>query len=34
MFFTISLSSNCLGNKGLKKLLDMLPRLCNIQEIE
>uniref|UniRef100_I3JYV5 NACHT domain-containing protein n=1 Tax=Oreochromis niloticus TaxID=8128 RepID=I3JYV5_ORENI len=29
----LDLSSNCLGNKGLKKLLDFLPRLCKIQEI-
>uniref|UniRef100_A0AAX7W6H7 NACHT domain-containing protein n=1 Tax=Astatotilapia calliptera TaxID=8154 RepID=A0AAX7W6H7_ASTCA len=31
--FLFSLSSNCLGNKGLKKLLDFLPRLSKIQEI-
>ncbi|XP_005935060.1 NLR family, CARD domain containing 5 isoform X1 [Haplochromis burtoni] len=29
----LDLSSNCLGNKGLKKLLDFLPRLSKIQEI-
>uniref|UniRef100_A0A7N8XIZ4 NLR family CARD domain containing 5 n=1 Tax=Mastacembelus armatus TaxID=205130 RepID=A0A7N8XIZ4_9TELE len=29
----LDLSSNCLGNKSLKKLLDVLPRLRNIQEI-
>uniref|UniRef100_A0A8C8DQD0 NACHT domain-containing protein n=1 Tax=Oryzias sinensis TaxID=183150 RepID=A0A8C8DQD0_9TELE len=28
-----SLSSNCLGDKGLKKLLDILPHLDKIQEI-
>uniref|UniRef100_A0A8D0AQZ9 NLR family CARD domain containing 5 n=1 Tax=Sander lucioperca TaxID=283035 RepID=A0A8D0AQZ9_SANLU len=32
-FLSISLSSNCLGNTGLKKLLDILPCLSNIQEI-
>ncbi|XP_035766457.1 NLR family, CARD domain containing 5 [Neolamprologus brichardi] len=30
----LDLSSNCLGNKGLKKLLDFLPRLSKIQEIK
>ncbi|TKS73056.1 Protein NLRC5 [Collichthys lucidus] len=30
----ISLSNNSLGNKGLKKLLDVLPHLSNIQEID
>ncbi|XP_075938394.1 protein NLRC5 [Anarhichas minor] len=29
----LDLSSNCLGNKGLRKLLDVLPRLSCIQEI-
>ncbi|XP_039989216.1 NLR family, CARD domain containing 5 isoform X2 [Xiphias gladius] len=29
----LDLSSNCLGNKGLRKLLDFLPDLRNIQEI-
>ncbi|XP_062245976.1 NLR family, CARD domain containing 5 isoform X1 [Platichthys flesus] len=29
----LDLSSNCLGNKGLRKLLDVLPCLSNIQEI-
>lgn len=29
-----SLSSNCLGNKGLSNLVDALPRLSNIQEIK
>uniref|UniRef100_A0A3Q1FQ77 NLR family CARD domain containing 5 n=1 Tax=Acanthochromis polyacanthus TaxID=80966 RepID=A0A3Q1FQ77_9TELE len=29
----LDLSSNSLGNKGLRKLLDVLPRLSNIQEI-
>ncbi|XP_078113911.1 protein NLRC5 isoform X3 [Sander vitreus] len=29
----LDLSSNCLGNTGLKKLLDILPCLSNIQEI-
>uniref|UniRef100_A0AAQ4PKB0 NLR family CARD domain containing 5 n=1 Tax=Gasterosteus aculeatus aculeatus TaxID=481459 RepID=A0AAQ4PKB0_GASAC len=29
----LNLSSNCLGNKGLRKLLDILPRLSAIQEI-
>nr|QDH76355.1 NOD-like receptor family CARD domain containing 5 [Channa punctata] len=29
----LDLSSNCLGNKGLRKLLDVLPRLQNVQEI-
>ncbi|KAF1387211.1 hypothetical protein PFLUV_G00103010 [Perca fluviatilis] len=29
----LDLSSNCLGNKGLKKLLDILPCLSNIQEV-
>uniref|UniRef100_A0AAQ4Q2I4 NLR family CARD domain containing 5 n=1 Tax=Gasterosteus aculeatus aculeatus TaxID=481459 RepID=A0AAQ4Q2I4_GASAC len=29
----LDLSSNCLGNKGLRKLLDILPRLSAIQEI-
>uniref|UniRef100_UPI0037E79037 protein NLRC5 isoform X2 n=1 Tax=Semicossyphus pulcher TaxID=241346 RepID=UPI0037E79037 len=29
----IDLSSNCLDNKGLKKLLEVLPRLRSIQEI-
>ncbi|KAG7522787.1 NLRC5 isoform X2 [Solea senegalensis] len=29
----LDLSSNSLGNKGLKKVLDVLPRLSNIQEI-
>ncbi|XP_034444368.1 protein NLRC5 isoform X1 [Hippoglossus hippoglossus] len=29
----LDLSSNCLGNTGLRKLLDVLPRLSNIQEI-
>uniref|UniRef100_A0A4W6DMS5 NACHT domain-containing protein n=1 Tax=Lates calcarifer TaxID=8187 RepID=A0A4W6DMS5_LATCA len=33
-FFIISLSSNRLGNKGLRKLLDVLPHLSNIQEIK
>lgn len=28
------LSTNCLGNKGLKKLLEVLPRLRSIQEID
>uniref|UniRef100_A0A3B4XJU3 NLR family CARD domain containing 5 n=1 Tax=Seriola lalandi dorsalis TaxID=1841481 RepID=A0A3B4XJU3_SERLL len=29
----LDLSSNCLGNKGLRKLLDFLPHLSHIQEI-
>ncbi|XP_051238598.1 protein NLRC5 isoform X4 [Dicentrarchus labrax] len=29
----LDLSSNCLGNKGLRKLLEVLPRLSIIQEI-
>ncbi|XP_037306650.2 NLR family, CARD domain containing 5 [Pungitius pungitius] len=29
----LDLSSNCLGNKGLRKLLDILPHLSGIQEI-
>ncbi|KAF3689150.1 Protein NLRC5 [Channa argus] len=29
----LDLSSNCLGNKSLRKLLNVLPRLHNIQEI-
>ncbi|XP_030586964.1 protein NLRC5 isoform X2 [Archocentrus centrarchus] len=29
----LDLSSNCLGNKGLKKLLDVLPHLGKIKEI-
>uniref|UniRef100_A0A8C7Y624 NACHT domain-containing protein n=1 Tax=Oryzias sinensis TaxID=183150 RepID=A0A8C7Y624_9TELE len=29
----LNLSSNCLGDKGLKKLLDILPHLDKIQEI-
>nr|XP_046208107.1 NLR family, CARD domain containing 5 isoform X2 [Oncorhynchus gorbuscha] len=29
----LDLSNNSLGNKGLKKLLDLLPQLSNIQEI-
>ncbi|XP_067444901.1 NLR family, CARD domain containing 5 isoform X1 [Thunnus thynnus] len=29
----LDLSSNCLGDKGLRKLLDVLPCLSNIQEI-
>ncbi|XP_040893397.1 NLR family, CARD domain containing 5 isoform X2 [Toxotes jaculatrix] len=29
----LDLSRNCLGNKGLRKLLDVLPQLRNIQEI-
>lgn len=33
-FFIISLSSNCLGNRSLKKLLNILPHLHSIQEIE
>lgn len=32
--FLSSLSRNSLGNKGLKKLLDLLPHLNNIQEIK
>nr|ALJ32258.1 NLRC5 [Miichthys miiuy] len=30
----LDLSSNSLGNKGLKKLLDVLPHLSNIQKID
>uniref|UniRef100_A0A3Q1IEA6 NACHT domain-containing protein n=1 Tax=Anabas testudineus TaxID=64144 RepID=A0A3Q1IEA6_ANATE len=30
----LDLSQNCLGNKGLKKLVGVLPRLYNIQEID
>ncbi|AWP08896.1 putative protein NLRC5 [Scophthalmus maximus] len=30
----LDLSSNCLGNNGLKKLLDVLPHLGNIREID
>ncbi|KAM9854726.1 protein NLRC5 [Aulostomus maculatus] len=30
----LDLSRNCLGNKGLKKLLDVLPHLTNIQRID
>ncbi|XP_044049750.1 NLR family, CARD domain containing 5 isoform X2 [Siniperca chuatsi] len=29
----LDMSSNCLGNKGLRKLLDILPHLGSIQEI-
>uniref|UniRef100_A0A8C7R6I4 NLR family CARD domain containing 5 n=1 Tax=Oncorhynchus mykiss TaxID=8022 RepID=A0A8C7R6I4_ONCMY len=29
----LNISNNSLGNKGLKKLLDLLPQLSNIQEI-
>ncbi|XP_063757827.1 NLR family, CARD domain containing 5 isoform X3 [Eleginops maclovinus] len=29
----LDLSSNCLGKKGLKKLLEVLPRLSSIQEV-
>ncbi|XP_034734030.1 protein NLRC5 isoform X2 [Etheostoma cragini] len=29
----LDLSNNCLGNKGLKKVLDYLPCLSNIQEV-
>ncbi|KAA8590519.1 hypothetical protein FQN60_014453 [Etheostoma spectabile] len=29
----LDLSNNSLGNKGLKKVLDILPRLSNIQEV-
>ncbi|XP_036810271.1 NLR family, CARD domain containing 5 isoform X7 [Oncorhynchus mykiss] len=30
----LDISNNSLGNKGLKKLLDLLPQLSNIQEIK
>jgi hypothetical protein len=30
----VSISNNALENKGLKKLLDLLPHLSNIQEIK
>ncbi len=35
MFFSsLSLSNNSLGNKGLKKILDLLPKLGIIQKIK